>query len=141
MTKYYVLFSFLKKAGKAGATPEACAKELNFAVGSVAPYMGSLRTKFGADIAADHSGRKIVKYILQNPDEVEKLITPNRKGAAPKAKKIKKDLVAANIKQIASQTKVRKPKSSEKIVEIEDMEIEEVGDADLASLKEQLGLN
>lgn len=144
MTKYYVLFSFLKKAGKAGATPEACAKELKFAVGSVAPYMGSLRTKFGAQISANHSGRKIVRYVLDNPDEVEKNITPNRRGATPKVKKAKskKDTVANNIKNIVSQTKVQKPKAKSKndIVDVEDMEIEEIDGSELAQLKEQLGL-
>lgn len=144
MTKYYVLFSFLKKAGKAGATPEDCAKELKFAVGSVAPYMGSLRTKFGAQISASHSGRKIVRYTLENPDEVEKSITPNRRGSAPKVKKAKskKDTVTSNIKSIVSRTKVQKPKvkSKDAIVEVEDMEIDEIDGAELAQLKEQLGL-
>lgn len=150
-TKYFVLFTVLKSAGKKGATPEQCAKELNFAVGSVAPYMNSLRTKFGAEIETIKEGRTIQAYVLKNVSVVEGNITPNRRGksgaAAPVAKKAK----VAKPKPVAKAKVVEKPVrvSKKKAVVSEDgsvptldadLRIAEVTDNELADIKAQLGL-
>lgn len=150
-TKYFVLFTVLKSAGKKGASPEACAKELNFAVGSVAPYMNSLRTKFGAEIETIKDGRTIQAYVLKNVDVVEANITPNRRGkaAAPVAKKAKA-VAKTKAKAVAKPKPVAKVVAQKKVrIEAEDgsiptldadLRIAEVTDNELADIKAQLGL-
>lgn len=154
-TKYFVLFTVLKSAGKTGASPEVCAKELNFAVGSVAPYMNSLRTKFGAEIETVKDGRGVKAYVLKNVSVVEGNITPNRRGktaAAPVAKKVKVAKVPAKKVKPAAKVKAKKvvvkvvptkleSKKREKIEAPDaDMHITEFSDGDLADIKAQLGL-
>jgi hypothetical protein len=150
-TKYFVLFTVLKSAGKKGASPEACAKELNFAVGSVAPYMNSLRTKFGADIETIKDGRTIQAYVLKNVSVVEGNITPNRRGkaaAAPVAKKVKaakpKPVAKAKVKVVEKPVRVSKKAVMSEDGSVPtldaDLRIAEVTDNELADIKAQLGL-
>lgn len=149
-TKYFVLFTVLKSAGKKGASPEACAKELNFAVGSVAPYMNSLRTKFGAEIETIKDGRTIQAYVLKNVDVVEANITPNRRGKAAAAPKKAKAVAKTKAKAVAKPKPVAKVVAQKKVrIEAEDgsiptldadLRIAEVTDNELADIKAQLGL-
>lgn len=151
-TKYFVLFTVLKSAGKKGASPEACAKELNFAVGSVAPYMNSLRTKFGAEIETIKDGRTIQAYVLKNVSVVEGNITPNRRGksgaAAPVAKKAKvakpKPVAKAKVKVVEKPVRVSKKAVMSEDGSVPtldaDLRIAEVTDNELADIKAQLGL-
>ena len=152
MTKYYRLFSLLKKAGSKGVSPEVCAKELSFKVGSIAPYMNSLRTKFGAKIEVTKDGRAIKTYHLTNVDETEKRITPNRRNATTTVAKVaakkpaKKNVVVA---KVAKTTKVKTSvKKSESPREDEfdvptldaDLDITEISDREMADIRDQLGL-
>jgi hypothetical protein len=151
MTKYYRLFSLLKSAGSKGASPEVCAKELSFQVGSVAPYMNSLRTKFGAKIEVVKDGRSVTAYKLMNVAEVEKNITPNRRGATTVAAKVAKP--SKKLAKAASKTAVAKvqktikskaasPREDEFDVPTldADLSVSEVTDSELADLRHQLGL-
>lgn len=150
-TKYFVLFTVLKSAGKAGVAPEECAKELNFAVGSVAPYMNSLRTKFGAEIETVKDGRTIKAYVLKNVSVVENNITPNRRGKVTAVAPVAKKARVVKVKPVA---KVKAKKVVIKVVETKleskkrekveapdaDLHITEFSDGDLADIKAQLGL-
>lgn len=136
-TKYYVLFQLLKGAGKKGATVAECAKALSFAEGSVSPYMWSLRKKFGAEIEVLKDGRKVSGYRLLNAEAVDGVITPKRRGAATKTAKVVKTK-PVKVQKVAKTAKVTKSKNAP--VEVEDMEIEEITDGDLADIKTQLGL-
>jgi hypothetical protein len=152
-TKYFVLFTVLKSAGKKGASPEACAKELNFAVGSVAGYVAALRIKFGAEIEAVKDGRTTTAYVLKNVSVVEGNITPNRRSkgvaATPVAKKAKvakpKPMAKAKVKVVEKPIRVPKKKthvSDDGLVPTldADLRISEVTDNELADIKAQLGL-
>ena len=138
MTKYYKLFQLLKSAGDKGATVSQCAKGLQFAEGSVSPYMWSLRKKFGAEIEVLKNGRNVTGYRLLNADAVEAVITPKRRGAAAtKSAKVVKTK-AVKVQKVAKTAKVTKSKNAP--VEIEDIEIEEITDGELSDIKAQLGL-
>lgn len=146
-TKYFVLFTVLKSAGAKGVSPDACAKELNFAVGSVAPYMAALRIKFGAEIEAVKEGRTTKAYVLKNPKVVEGNITPNRRsksGAAPKkptvVAKTKKVKPVAKTKTVVEKTVKVKPTREKVVAPDADLMITEVTDSELADIKSQLGL-
>ena len=158
MTKYFRLFSLLKSEGSKGVSPEVCAKELNFQVGSIAPYMNSLRTKFGAKIEVIKNGRAVTAYQLINPAETEKNITPNRRGASTVTKKvaktaIKKTATKSVTSKPASKTAVAKVvktiKNKERVIKEDefdvptldaDLSVSEVTDSELADLRHQLGL-
>jgi len=142
MTKYYKLFQLLKSAGNKGATVSQCAKELNFALGSVGGYVVALRQKFGAEIEPIKNGRSTTGYRLLNVDAVEAVITPKRRGAATKSAKVVKTK-AVKVKKVAkvAKTKTTKvSKSDEMPVELDSMEIEEITDSELSDIKAQLGL-
>lgn len=138
-TKYYQLFSLLKSAGNKGATVKACAKELEFAEGSVSPYIWSLRKKFGAEIEVIKNGRSVEAYRLLNADVVEANITPNRRSGTKAAKpaKVTKPVKSKPVKTAAA---VKPAKSKNAPVEVEDLEVEEISDSELSDIKSQLGL-
>lgn len=154
MTKYYRLFSLLKSAGSKGASPEVCAKELSFKVGSIAPYMNSLRTKFGAKIEVVKDGRTVTAYKLLNVAETEKKITPNRRGATTVAKTATKTASktatavskkSSTVLKTASKTAKVKP-STPREDEFDvptldaDLSVSEITDTEMADLRHQLGL-
>lgn len=141
-TKYFVLFSLLKSS-KGAVAPEVCAKELGFAVGSVAPYMWSLRKKFGADIEVVKNGRSVVGYKLLNVAEVEAVITPKRRGAATTvAKTAKPTKTKTVVQKVVTKTKKTKIVSEDGSVPTldADLEISEITDGELNDIKSQLGL-
>lgn len=143
MTKYYKLFQLLKSAGNKGATVAQCAKELDFALGSVGGYVVALRQKFGAEIEPIKNGRSTTGYRLLNVDAVEAVITPKRRGAATKPAKVTKTKTVKMQKVAKTKTKTkttRVSKSDEMPVELDSMEIEEITDSELSDIKAQLGL-
>ena len=149
MTKYYRLFSLLKSAGSKGASPEVCAKELSFKVGSIAPYMNSLRTKFGAKIEVVKDGRTVTAYKLLNVAETEKKITPNRRGATTAVAKAAAKTAAKKtvVAKVAKTTKVKTAKSAtprEDEFDVPtldaDLSVSEITDTEMADLRHQLGL-
>lgn len=148
-TKYYTLFQALKSGGSKGASPATCAKEMDFALSSVAPYIHALRHKFGADIQTVRDGRQVSAYVLKNIAEVEANISPNRRpkgtaktvAKAAKPKPVKTEAVA----KVKSATIVKSTKAPRKVkddapVAVEDLQIEEISDLELSDIRSQLGL-
>ena len=92
-----------------------------------------LRRDFGADIETIRDGRKVVAYQLNNAADVApKMVGKSKATKAPKT---------AKVAVLKTKTKVAKPKTA--ILDdgsVPTIEIEEVGDAELASLKAELGL-
>ena len=143
VTKYFVLFSLLKSAGSKPVSPEVCAKELGFAVGSVAPYMWSLRKKFGADIEVVKNGRAVVGYKLLNVSAVESVITPKRRvTAGATTKTVKTAKVKTVVQKVAKTSKVKKTVSVDGSVPTldADLDISEITDGELDDIKSQLCL-
>ena len=93
-----------------------------------------LRRDFGADIETIRDGRKVVAYQLNNAAAVApKMVGKTKTAKAPKA---------AKVAVLKTKTKVSKPKSP--VVDdgsIPTLDVEEVGDAELESLKAELGLS
>jgi len=136
----YMLFSLLKAAGKKGVTRAEAAKALGVRESSVPVYFYGLRTLYGADIKVEKQGRKVIGYTLLNPNECT--ITENgRRGVkttkAVKASKPKAVMTAKTVKVSSS-----KKSASEEVTPIldSDLEISEIGDAELNDLKQSLGI-
>jgi len=139
-TKYYTLFQVLKSAGAKGASPATCAKKMDFALSSVPPYIHALRHKFGAEIETVRDGRQVGAYVLKNISEVEASMSPTRKKRNSVAKAV--TAPAAKTVQIVKKTKAPKVKavSEDGPVAVEDMQIEEITDMEMADIRSQLGL-
>lgn len=141
-TKYFELFSALRAGGDKGVTPEALRKATGFNEGALAVYIHALRHKFGAVIESVRNGRSIVAYRLTNADQVN--ITAARKPRSttkvvtktPKTKTAKKSKVA--VARVVKTTK--KATNNEGIVDVSDLEIQEYNDADLADIRQSLGI-
>lgn len=144
-TKYYTLFQALKSGGSKGASPATCAKEMDFALSSVAPYIHALRHKFGADIQTVRDGRQVSAYVLKNVAEVEANISPNRRAKGTAKAKPVKAAKTAPVTKVKSATIVKSTKAPRKIkddapVAVEDLQIEEISDMELSDIRSQLGL-
>ena len=129
MKKVEVLFTLMKD-GKP-VPVEKMIKTLNVKQGSIMCLISALRNDFGAEIETVRDGRKVLSYQLTNADKV-KIPTKVTKTKAAKVARVS-----------VTKTKTTVARSSEKVVsdEIPTLEIEEVSDAELDSLKAELGLS
>jgi signal-transduction protein with cAMP-binding, CBS, and nucleotidyltransferase domain len=92
----------------------------------------ALKRDCGADIETIRDGRKVESYQLHNAAAIaSKMVGKSKATKAPKAAKV------AVLK--TKTTVTRKPKAV--VDEVPTVEVEEVGDAELASLKAELGLS
>lgn len=118
------------KSGKP-VTVETLTSQLGCKPGSVMIHVCQMRGHFGANITTNRDGRKVVSYTLTNPSEVAPYMVGKTK--APKAPKV------ATIK--VKNTVARTAKNSSAVPTIDsDFDVSEVSDAELADLKNQLGL-
>ena len=138
----FMLFSLLKAAGKKGVTRAEAAKALGVRESSVPVYFYGLRTLYGAEIEVQKQGRKVVGYTLLNPNECT--ITENGRRGVKTAKAVKatkskpKSVMTAKTVKVSSSKK----SASEEVTPIldSDLEISEIGDAELNDLKQSLGI-
>jgi len=130
MKKIEVLFTLMQD-GKP-VPVEKMMKTLNVQQGSIMCLISALRNDFGGDVVTERDGRKVLSYQLTNADKV-KIPTKVAKVAKPKAAKVSvvKTKTVVNHKQKAVVTDDAIPT----------LEVEEVSDADLESLKAELGLS
>lgn len=130
MKKIEVLFTLMQD-GKP-VPVEKMMKTLNVKQGSIMCLISALRNDFGGDVVTERDGRKVLSYQLTNADKV-KIPTKVAKVAKPKAAKVSvvKTKTVVNRKQKAVVTDDAIPT----------LEVEEVSDADLESLKAELGLS
>ena len=92
----------------------------------------ALKRDCNADIATIRDGRKVDSYQLNNAAAITaKMVGKPTKTKAPKA---------AKVAVLKTKTKVSKPKAAATDA-IPTLEVEEVGDAELESLKAELGLS
>jgi len=129
MKKVEVLYTLMKD-GKP-VPVEKMIKTLNVKQGSIMCLISALRNDFGGEVVTERDGRKVLSYQLTNADKV-KIPTKVAKVAKPKAAKVSvvKTKTVVNRKQKAVVTDDAIPT----------LEVEEVSDADLESLKAELGL-
>ena len=129
MKKVEILFTLMKDGSKVSV--EKMVKTLNVKQGSIMCLISALRNDFGGDIETERDGRKVLSYQLKNADKV-KIPTKTAKVAKPKAQKVSVQKVKTTV---ASKSKVVDDGS------VPTLEVEEIdSDAELASLKAQLGL-
>lgn len=130
MKKIEVLFTLMQD-GKP-VPVEKMMKTLNVKQGSIMCLISALRNDFGGEVVTERDGRKVLSYQLTNADKV-KIPTKVAKVAKPKAAKVSvvKTKTVVNRKQKAVVTDDAIPT----------LEVEEVSDADLESLKAELGLS
>ena len=129
MKKVEVLYT-LMKSGKP-VSVDIMIKTLVVKQGSIMCLISALRNDFGAEIETVRDGRKVLSYQLMNADKV-KIPTKIKATKAPKVAKV-----------AVTKSKTTVARSSAKVVsdEITTLEIEEVSDAELDSLKAELGLS
>ena len=130
MKKIEVMFTLMQD-GKP-VPVEKLMKTLNVKQGSIMCLISALRNDFGGEVVTERDGRKVLSYQLTNADKV-KIPTKVAKVAKPKAAKVSvvKTKTVVNRKQKAVVTDDAIPT----------LEVEEVSDADLESLKAELGLS
>ena len=98
----------------------------------------ALKRDCNAEIETIRDGRKVDSYQLHNAAAIaSKMVGKTTTTKAPKVAKAPK---AAKVAMLKTKTTVRKPKA---VVndEIPTVEVEEVGDAELAALRAELGLS
>ena len=123
--KVEILFSMMKDGSKVPVSKML--KTLNVKQGSVMCLISALRNDFGANIETERDGRKVLSYQLMNADKVK--ITSKTK--APKVQKV----------ATVAKTKTLEKKAAVVKDEVPTIDVEEItSDAELASLKAQLGL-
>ena len=130
MKKIEVLFTLMQD-GKP-VPVEKMLKTLAVKQGSIMCLISALRNDFGGEVVTERDGRKVLSYQLTNADKI-KIPTKVAKVAKPKAAKVSvvKTKTVVNRKQKAVVTDDAIPT----------LEVEEVSDADLESLKAELGLS
>ena len=130
MKKIEVMFTLMQD-GKP-VPVEKLMKTLNVKQGSIMCLISALRNDFGGEVVTERDGRKVLSYQLTNADKI-KIPTKVAKVAKPKAAKVSvvRTKTVLNRKQNAAVTDDTIPT----------LEVEEVSDADLESLKAELGLS
>jgi len=101
-------------------------------------FICALRKDFGADIDTERDGRKVISYKLNNASDIapSMVLKSTAKASSPKASKSK--VVVSKTKSVISR---KSSKDAGEIATVEsDYDISEVSDAELADLKEQLGI-
>jgi hypothetical protein len=95
----------------------------------------ALKRDCGAEIETIRDGRKVESYQLHNAADIASVMVGKTKATKTKAPKV------AKVAVLKTKTKV----SRSKVVATDDavptLEVEEIGDADLESLKAELGLS
>jgi hypothetical protein len=129
MKKIEVMFTLMQD-GKP-VPVEKLMKTLNVQQGSIMCLISALRNDFGGEVVTERDGRKVLSYQLTNADKV-KIPTKVAKVAKPKVAKV----AVLKTKTVVS----RKQKAAVTDDAIPTLEVEEVSDADLESLKAELGL-
>ena len=129
MKKIEVLFNLMQD-GKP-VPVEKMLKTFAIKKGSIMCLICALRD-FGGKVVTERDGRKVLSYQLTNADKV-KIPTKVAKVVKPKAAKVSvvRTKIVLNRKQNAAVTDDTIPT----------LEVEEVSDADLESLKAELGLS
>ena len=129
MKKVEVLYTLMKD-GKP-VPVEKMIKALNVKQGSIMCLISALRNDFGGEIETVRDGRKVLSYQLTNADKV-KIPTKVAKTKAPKA---------AKVAVLKTKAKVTKSTKAVDNPDIPTLDIEEVNDSELESLKAELGLS
>ena len=128
MKQVEVLYT-LMKSGKP-VSVEIMIKTLNVKQGSIMCLISALRNDFGAEVETVRDGRKVLSYQLLNADKV-KIPTKVAKTKAPKV---------ARVAVAKTKTTVSRKSTAAVSDEIPTLDVEEVSDAELDSLKAELGL-
>lgn len=97
-------------------------------------FICALRKDFGADIETERDGRKVISYKLNNAEAIASSMVLKTK--ATKATKPK----AAAVKVKKSVTRVAASRSADVPTVDSEFDVSEVTDAELADLKNQLGI-
>jgi hypothetical protein len=125
------------KSGKS-VTVDSMVAALGCKPGTLMVHICQMRGHFDAVIETERDGRKVVSYLLANPDEVAPHMLKN-------SIKVAKTLKAAKTPKVKS-TKTVVSRKAAKDDEFDvptldaDLDITEVSDAELADLRNQLGL-
>lgn len=139
-SRHVELFTMLK-SGKS-VTVDSMQSALKIKTNSIMVLIFQLRNHLGAEIESERQGRKVVSYRLDNASDIE----PKLSGAkTPRASKSVKKPKAVKTPKVSvaktSATVSRKSKVAEDTAVLdEDIDISEVSDAELADLRNQLGL-
>jgi hypothetical protein len=128
MKKVEVLYTLMKD-GKP-VPVEKMIKTLNVKQGSIMCLISALRNDFGGEVKTERDGRKVLSYQLTNADKV-KIPTKVAKTKAPKA---------AKIAVLKTKTKIAKTAKAVDNPDIPTLDVEEINDSELESLKAELGL-
>lgn len=130
MKKVEVLFTLMKD-GKP-VPVEKMIKTLDVKQGSIMCLISALRNDFGAEVETVRDGRKVLSYQLINADKVK---------IPTKAAKVAKAPKAAKVAVTKTKTTVSR-KAAAATDEIPTLDVQEIdSDAELASLKAELGLS
>ena len=103
-------------------------------------FICALRSDFGAEIETEREGRKVVSYKLLNADKVAPKMVLKTK-ASKVAKSAKPKVVATKTTKTVVSRKASKVDDGSTPTLDEDLSISEVSDAELADLRDQLGLS
>jgi len=94
----------------------------------------ALRKDFGADIDTERDGRKVISYKLTNADKVApSMVLKTKASKTPKAK-------APKVARVSVTKTTKRVSSSDTPIIDSDYDVTEVSDAELADLRQQLGL-
>jgi hypothetical protein len=128
------------KSGKS-VTVDAMQSALKIKNNSIMVLIYQLRTHLGADIESERQGRKVVSYRLSNAADIEpKLNTVKPSKARKTSTKVAKVAVAKTKTTVSRKAKVAKEDEFDVPTLDADLDITEVSDAELADLRNQLGL-
>ena len=95
----------------------------------------ALKRDCNADIETIRDGRKVESYQLHNAADIASVMVGKTKATKTKAPKV------AKVAVLKTKTKVSKSKVVATDETVPTLEVEEIGDADLESLKAELGLS
>lgn len=103
-------------------------------------FICSLRSDFGAEIETERDGRKVVSYKLLNADQVApKMVLKTKASKVAKTATPKVVATKTTTKTVVSRKASKVEDGSIPTLD-EDLSISEVSDAELADLRNQLGL-
>lgn len=111
---------------------ESMVKRLGCKAGTAMVLICALRRSFGAEIETERDGRKVISYRLTNASKIAANMVLTKKVKAPKVAKV----AVAKTKSTVSRKKV----DGETPTIDSEFDVTEVTDAELADLKQQLGI-
>ena len=133
-SKVQALYTLMQSGSKVSL--DKMMTTLNIKQGSVMCLISALRNDFGAEIDTERDGRKVLSYQMTNADKV--VITSKKTAKTPKAAKTPK-VKATKTKTVVSRKAVKDDEFDVPTLDA-DLDITEVSDAELADLRNQLGL-